>query len=136
METNAIGTLHSYSFILKRPVESSLDVRRLVHFATRNWLRKEGLLSEWTEKAILRLEEVFPSDDHTNRSVWRIYLPHARQVLGSDLSNPDIDHPDRLNSIAWMAGTFRNQGRWKEAELLDVQVMETSKTKLPTILTR
>jgi tetratricopeptide (TPR) repeat protein len=169
-EMDALGTLSAYSFISKRPVDVALDLHRLVHLATRNWLRKERLLSEWMEKAILRLEEVFPSDDHTNRSVWRMYLPHTRQVLKSDLvskdgesrlallwryarclysdgrwneaeatfneivaiemKNPDIDHPDRLNSIAWMAGTFRNQGRWEEAELLEVQVMETRKTKL------
>jgi hypothetical protein len=29
-----------------------------------------------------------------------------------------------------LALTYRNQGRWEEAEALDVQVMETSKTKL------
>ncbi|KAK0737945.1 hypothetical protein B0T18DRAFT_375410 [Schizothecium vesticola] len=29
-----------------------------------------------------------------------------------------------------LASTYRNQGRWLEAEKLEVQVMETSKTKL------
>ncbi|KAK3896330.1 kinesin light chain 3, partial [Staphylotrichum tortipilum] len=29
-----------------------------------------------------------------------------------------------------MASTYRNQGRWSEAESLEVQVMETSKSKL------
>ncbi|KAJ5144433.1 hypothetical protein N7476_004949 [Penicillium atrosanguineum] len=33
-------------------------------------------------------------------------------------------------SIRNLASTYRKQGRWKEAEQLEVQVMETSKTKL------
>ncbi|KAK0712753.1 hypothetical protein B0T26DRAFT_651449 [Lasiosphaeria miniovina] len=32
--------------------------------------------------------------------------------------------------MANLASTFWNQGRWEEAEKLEVQVMETSKTKL------
>ncbi|KAM3450008.1 hypothetical protein MY3296_006469 [Beauveria thailandica] len=40
------------------------------------------------------------------------------------------DHPDTLTSMANLASTYRNQGRWEEAERLEVQVMETRKTKL------
>ncbi len=40
------------------------------------------------------------------------------------------DHPDTLNSMANLASTLWNQGRWAEAETLEVQVMETRKTKL------
>ncbi|KAF6803318.1 Kinesin light chain 5, partial [Colletotrichum plurivorum] len=36
------------------------------------------------------------------------------------------EHPDTLTSMANLASTYRNQGRWKEAEELDVRVMETS----------
>jgi hypothetical protein len=43
-ETDAIGTLQGYSFIAKRSADSALNIYRLVHLATRNWLRKEGLL--------------------------------------------------------------------------------------------
>jgi tetratricopeptide repeat protein len=32
--------------------------------------------------------------------------------------------------MANLASTYRNQGRWEEAEKLEVQVMETRKTKL------
>jgi hypothetical protein len=40
------------------------------------------------------------------------------------------DHPDMLNSIANLASTYWYQGRWEEAEKLEVEVMETCKTKL------
>ncbi|KAF1814281.1 HET-domain-containing protein [Eremomyces bilateralis CBS 781.70] len=164
-EIDALGTLHAYSFISKRPADLTVDLHRLVHIATRNWLQENGHLAQWTEKAVGRLEEVFPSNTHTNRSIWRAYLPHVRVVLQSDLvqkeSKKRIDlqwrygtcldadgrwseaevvysqiyeieekvlgteHPDTLTSMANLASTYRNQGRWDAAEEL-----ETRKTKL------
>ena len=41
-----------------------------------------------------------------------------------------VDHPSTLTSMANLASTYWNQGRWEAAEELDVQVMETSKKKL------
>ena len=41
-----------------------------------------------------------------------------KRVLGQE-------HPSTLTSMANLASTFLNQGRWKEAEELFVQVMET-----------
>jgi Tetratricopeptide repeat len=40
------------------------------------------------------------------------------------------DHPDTLTSMANLASTLWNQGRWEAAEELEVQVMETRKKKL------
>ncbi|KAJ5669905.1 uncharacterized protein N7477_005268 [Penicillium maclennaniae] len=40
------------------------------------------------------------------------------------------DHPDTLTSIANLASTYRNQGRWEEAERLEVYVLETREMKL------
>ncbi|RHZ61472.1 uncharacterized protein CDV56_109014 [Aspergillus thermomutatus] len=47
----------------------------------------------------------------------------SKTVLGAE-------HPVTLASMANLASTYRNQGRWNEAEKLGVQVMETSKTVL------
>ena len=41
-----------------------------------------------------------------------------RTVLGPN-------HPDTLTSMANLASTYMNQGRWKEAEELQVKVMGT-----------
>ena len=127
-EIDAIGMLNAYSFVNRRPVDLALDLHRLVHLATRNWLRKERLLIEWAERAILRLEEVFPDDDHKNRSVWRIYLPHARYVLESDLVNKD--GKERL-ALMWRYGMcLLSDGRWNEAESSFTQVLEIEKRNL------
>lgn len=40
------------------------------------------------------------------------------------------DHPSTLTSVANLASTYSNQGRLKEAESLDVKVMETNLTVL------
>ncbi|KAE8334208.1 hypothetical protein BDV24DRAFT_156994 [Aspergillus arachidicola] len=79
----SIGVLEWYAFVTRRPTKS-FDLHRLVHLATRNWLRKSGSLSEWTLTTLTRLEEIFPDDDHTNRDKWKTYLPHALGVLGRD----------------------------------------------------
>jgi hypothetical protein len=45
-ETDAIGTLDIYSFIIRWSADLALDLHRLVHLAARNWLRKEGLITQ------------------------------------------------------------------------------------------
>jgi tetratricopeptide (TPR) repeat protein len=127
-ETDAIGTLNAYSFVSRRPADPVLDLHRLVHLATRNWLRKERKLAQWTERVIVRLEEVFPDDNHKNRSVWRRYLPHARYALQADLV--DKDWTCRIDLI-WRYGLcLYRDGQWGEAEVAILQVLETEKMVL------
>jgi tetratricopeptide (TPR) repeat protein len=79
--THAIGILSSYSFITESDGQKTYDIHRLIHLATRNWLREQGSIGEQTEKAIQHLEKVFPTDEYTNRPIWNAYLPHAIKVL-------------------------------------------------------
>ena len=46
-----------------------------------------------------------------------------RRVLGQE-------HPSMLTSMANLVSTYQNQEQWKEAEKLEVQVMEISKRVL------
>jgi hypothetical protein len=80
-EIDAIGTLDAYSFITRLSTDIAFDIHRLVHLAMRGWLRKEKVLAEWTEKAVAHLDDVFPDNDHQNRSIWRRYLTHAHYTL-------------------------------------------------------
>jgi tetratricopeptide (TPR) repeat protein len=79
--TEAIGTLRGYAFVSRRSAAQTFDLHRLVHLATRNWLRKNATLSKWTITALTRLEAIFPSDEHTNRDIWNEYLPHVITLL-------------------------------------------------------
>ncbi|KAH6718620.1 hypothetical protein BKA61DRAFT_641030, partial [Leptodontidium sp. MPI-SDFR-AT-0119] len=127
-EIDAIGTLSAYSFISRRPADQALDLHRLVHLATRNWLRREDLLAQSMESVVVRLEEVFPDDDHNNRSLWRAYLPHARCVLESKLV--DQGWQSRM-SLLWKYATCLDEdGRWDEAEAAYIEGLEIEKREL------
>ena len=121
-EIDAIGTLNAYSFIVRRPLDKTLDLHRLVHLTLRNWLRKEEQLRQLTEKAIMRLEKMLLDYDHIDRSTWRIYLPHARYALESDLVDNDWGNKVHL---MWSYGVcLYNEGRWAEAEASFSQVIK------------
>ena len=125
---DAIGTLTAYSFITKRQKDQTFDLHRLVHLATRSWLRKQNSLAEWTREAISRLTDVFPDGGHRNRPLWRTYLPHARYVLSSSLQDDSID--GRLLLLQRYALCLHRDGRYTEAEGPLTQVMETRKRVL------
>jgi hypothetical protein len=127
-QTKAIGTLKAYSFVTQRLGDNGLDLHRLVHLATRNWLRRGGLLVQWSENAIERLEEVFPDHDYRNRIVWRAYLPHVRYVLECDLV--ERDWKKRMD-LMWRYGMcLYEDGRWVEAEAPITQVLDMEKRVL------
>jgi tetratricopeptide (TPR) repeat protein len=169
-QQNALGLLKAYSFITGQANGRIVSLHRLVHLATRNWLRNRGMLEQWVANTGRRLRDVFPSHSHENRILWREYLPHALFILQSNEFQSDTQdreelvqkaarclHSDGryheaealfkeafekkskrfknddgkiLNSMAWMASTYLNQGRWTEAENLEAQVMETSRAVL------
>jgi tetratricopeptide (TPR) repeat protein len=125
---DAIGTLAAYSFITKRPADQSLDFHGLVRLATRNWLRQQDSLAYWTARVIERLAEVFPTDDHNNRSVWRAYLPHVQCVVESDLLDEDVEVSLRL--LEKFGLCLLSDGRYNEAEKPFRRVTETRKKML------
>ncbi|KAF7507643.1 hypothetical protein GJ744_010196 [Endocarpon pusillum] len=129
-EVDALGTLIAYSFIIRRVTDVALDLHRLVHLATRNWLRKEGQLALSTEKAIVRLEEVFPDHSYENRSLWRTYLTHVCCALESSSSSVYKDSKTRMN-LLWRYGMcLYKDGRWDEAETPITQVLNMEKRML------
>jgi hypothetical protein len=65
---HAVATLDAYSLVTKRMAESALDLHRLVHVSTRNWLQEQGLLSQWNQVVVTCLLEVFPDNNHGSRS--------------------------------------------------------------------
>ncbi|KAF2730361.1 kinesin light chain [Polyplosphaeria fusca] len=116
---DAIGTLVAYSFVTKHKTGQLLDLHRLVHLATRNWLRMNGTLGSWSTTALERLKEVFPDNNHTNRSLWRMYLPHVQYALAVGLGVVDTSTVELL----WKFGKCaHSDGRYEVAEKALVQV--------------
>ncbi|RDL31839.1 uncharacterized protein BP5553_09241 [Venustampulla echinocandica] len=112
---DAVGTLDAYSFVTKRTAESALDLHRLVHLSTRNWLKNQELLSQWTQVAITRLLEVFPDSNHGNRSKWRRLLPHTTFALS--FGHLRQENGARTNLVYKYATALFSDGRFNEAEL-------------------
>ena len=121
-EVDAIGTLDAYSFVSRQSAGQSLNLHRLVHLATRNWLTKEDSLARWEAKAIARLEEVFPNNSHANRGIWRAYLPHAQYILGSTLRVGDTSQG--LGLCEKFGLCLLSEGRYNEAKTPLLQAME------------
>ncbi|KAL6154048.1 hypothetical protein ACJBU6_07336 [Exserohilum turcicum] len=125
---DAIRMLDRYALVTRRPAESALDVHRLVHQALRKRLQVQGRLVQWTQHAIIQLLRVFPDGDHSNRSKWRRLLPHAQYALSH---SPAVeDDEERLQLASRCATTLSSDGRYKEAEELQVQVMQGRKRVL------
>lgn len=120
-EIEATGTLTAYSFVGRRAANDAFDMHRLVHLATRNWLRKERTLSQWMEKVVTRLASVFPNYDHGNRSIWRPMLPHVQQVLASDLVSQD--GLPRIVLMEKYAKCLSRDGRWSEVEAAFTEIV-------------
>jgi GTPase SAR1 family protein len=125
---DAIKVLDRYALITRRPAESALDVHRLVHRALRGRLQVQGLLQHWTHHTITQLLRVFPDDNYSNRSKWKRLLPHAQYTLSHSLT--DDNDKERLDVAQKCASALHSDGRYKEAEELQVQVVQTRKRVL------
>jgi tetratricopeptide (TPR) repeat protein len=129
----AIGTLCGYSFLARRDSDNSAtsggskqggdadqaveavelyDIHRLVHLATRVWVREYGDAKEVAEDAVRHVADVFPSDDHKNRALWRAYLPHALRLL----EGRQAGSAEELSELCLLVGRcLRVDGRIREA---------------------
>ncbi|KAI2470180.1 TPR-like protein [Annulohypoxylon bovei var. microspora] len=118
----AVGTLKAYSFIKKRESGNGFDMHRLVHLATRNWLRNERKLQIWTDRAVLRLVELLPAGGHENRTAWTEYLPHAKYLLGSAIgAEGDLQVVILAEKLA---KCLYSNGKYSEAHQIYEQALE------------
>ncbi|KAL8748675.1 MAG: hypothetical protein Q9184_007152 [Pyrenodesmia sp. 2 TL-2023] len=108
----AIGTLRSYAFVTRRDDGDSYDMHRLVHRATKVWLDKHGDTEALNEKVAAHLDDIFPSDDYTNRAIWRAYFPHALQFLRHTKT---LDIEARYDLCMAVGRCLREDGRIGEA---------------------
>ncbi|KAJ6016208.1 Tetratricopeptide-like helical [Penicillium herquei] len=81
---DALGLLKAYSFISEHAYEKKFSLHRLVHLAMQNWMREENIIDRWVCLAAERLDELYPGHDHSNRGLWRDYLPHASYLTNSE----------------------------------------------------
>ncbi|KAL4934882.1 hypothetical protein BDV06DRAFT_217819 [Aspergillus oleicola] len=126
--TKAIGLLNAYSFVTRQSDTASLTLHRLVWLATRAWLRKSQELPYQIMRAADHYSAVFPRGEPENRRLWREYLPHGLSLLREHHFQSEREKYTAL--INRIAGCLDQDGRYREAEELEVQVLEIWKQVL------
>jgi tetratricopeptide (TPR) repeat protein len=121
-KVEALGLLRAYSFVSAQVDDSVFSLHRLVHLATRNWLRKRETLECWVRKATDQLDKIFPNSNHDNRQKWRDYLPHALYLANSAEFQA---HQDNYHGFLTRIGScLQSDGRYGEAEVVFRNVLE------------
>uniref|UniRef100_L2FX48 Kinesin light n=1 Tax=Colletotrichum fructicola (strain Nara gc5) TaxID=1213859 RepID=L2FX48_COLFN len=82
---------------------------------------EEGDRLEWSNLATNVARYLYYLGDYSRAEVL------AQDAVSIHMGSLGRQHPFTLESMTYLASTYREQGRWKEAEELQVQVMETSK---------
>ncbi|KAN0070700.1 hypothetical protein V8E54_010865 [Elaphomyces granulatus] len=127
-QQNALGLLKAYSFITGQADGQTVSLHRLVHVATRNWLRNGEMLEQWTVNTGKRLRDIFPSHEHKNRILWREYLPHALFILRSE--EFQNDKQEREDLVQRVAKCLSSDGRYDQAGALFKEVLENKSKRL------
>lgn len=125
-QTDAIGILDAFSFITRHEGGLAFDLHRLVHLATRGWLKRNGELSTCHEKVVVRLNELLPNIEETNRMDWRVYVAHAQYAVGRD-----GNYSEEEANLAEKCGDCLDfDFRYREAEKLYHRVLKYRETVL------
>ncbi|KAL4820487.1 hypothetical protein BDW67DRAFT_192467 [Aspergillus spinulosporus] len=118
-QQSALGVLKGYYFISERSESGSqyFSLHQLVHLVTKNWLRSQNTLEYWTKKAGQHLKDVFPES-----------RPENRHILGHEQFQDRT--PDREKLAQKVGQSLYSDGRYREAEVLFREVLETRRARL------
>ncbi|KAF2202860.1 TPR repeat protein, partial [Delitschia confertaspora ATCC 74209] len=122
----AIGRLCGYSFLTRQENDNQekedeeeewYNIHRLVHLATRIWIRESNNIVEVTKKAVRHVTKIFPSDNYANRALWRRYLPHALRLLESIKAYDIVEKSELCRLVGrclQVDGRIREAVKWLE----------------------
>ncbi|KAF3389686.1 Kinesin light chain 2 [Talaromyces pinophilus] len=126
--TDALGLLNAYSFTNSQ--EMDINMHRLVHIATRNWLRKKALFGHWIQRVSDHMQNIFPNNSHAKRRLWQEYLPHALALVHD---NEFVSMENNYLALTEnVADCLASDGRYHEAELLYMKLMRINQGKAGT----
>lgn len=124
LELKAFGTLRNYAFIQTQQCESSdtvFDMHRLVHLATRNYLRHHQEFSVHLQRVAKHLSGLIPHSGLDATGFWRRYVPHAEKVA----STPDIgDNLTRAQLQEILANVHLATGMFSKSLMLRQAVID------------
>ncbi|KAF4502809.1 kinesin light chain [Fusarium agapanthi] len=108
----AIGTLCSYSFLVRRDETNVFDMHSLVHTATRGWLEKQDQERRVLSKVICHFAARFPARNAAHYDLRREYLPHAMRLLNRNHENKTVEAYQLFRKVG---DSFYEERRFKEA---------------------
>jgi tetratricopeptide (TPR) repeat protein len=143
-QAKAIGMLKGYAFITERQQalqdlenEKLFDMHRLVHMASKWWLKVHNEQTAWTVKVADRLEKLIPYGGHEKKEVWTMYLSHALHVAGID---SQLEVTTRASLLDRVGLCQLSLGQYSTAESTHRQIVLLSETNIgkdhPSTLTR
>ncbi|KAJ6004729.1 hypothetical protein N7540_013098 [Penicillium herquei] len=153
-----VTTLRDFSFISVSEDKIFFTMHRLVQLTMRAWLKSHGQVNHWRKDSSASYAKSFPPvNTKTGKDAGHSFLAskpqcHNHQYRLSVYNNGlhcfaevhemaaksrdqrvvllGEEHEEVLDSTSMLATAYWLDGRWKEAEQLEVQVMETRRTKL------
>ncbi|KAI5460662.1 hypothetical protein BGZ63DRAFT_249617 [Mariannaea sp. PMI_226] len=108
----AIGTLCSYSFLVRRGETNIFDMHSLVHTAMRGWLKKQDRERQVSNDVICHLAARFPARNDAHYDLRREYLPHAIRLLNRNHENKTVEIYHLFEKVG---NSFKADRRFKEA---------------------
>ncbi|KAF5857978.1 hypothetical protein ETB97_005009 [Aspergillus alliaceus] len=127
-QAEALGLLKAYSFISSQARDGLFSLHRLVHLATRNWMRINKILDSWVERVTCQLDDVFPDNDHDYRRIWRDYLPHVLYLTESE--EFQRSRHEYYGFSSRIGRCLQSDGRYNEAQIFYTDVLEIKETAL------
>jgi tetratricopeptide (TPR) repeat protein len=118
----ALGTLKAFSLISTNEANDAFDMHRLVHLATRNWLRLIGEFDSWAISCLKTMSEEFPSGEYGTLDTCDLYLPHAKAAL-SYMQLSSANDVDRAHLAYRMSRHLYNRGSYSVANTLAEQAL-------------
>ena len=114
--TVALGLLKAYSLITGNENNTLFNMHRLVHLATRSWLRTNDEFHFWAHSCLLEVSEKFPEWPGSELDTCALYLPHAQTVLDYGPMS-GVVHVTSIDLAIVVALYLKEQGRYDIGEV-------------------
>ncbi|KAF4982121.1 hypothetical protein FZEAL_2181 [Fusarium zealandicum] len=125
----ALGVLKAFCFI-KGDKGGGYNMPRLVQLVNRAWLARNGKMQHFARWALLAVSDYYPYGSFESLDSCAAYLSHAHSVLKADGFDSEEDKLVKASLLHRMGALYSFQGRYADAEKLQLEAMSIRKKLL------